>query len=106
MLGYGLSLLLLAVIVAVAAVLAWRRRGGGASPRAGQQLRALEFARLGPHDRLVLAECDGKRYLLAQGVRGVTLIDRLADSPPAPPLPAAVAAGAAPLAAVTGRLAS
>jgi flagellar biogenesis protein FliO len=102
--GYGVSLLLLSVIVAGAVVLAWRRRGGGAvGKRMGNQLRALEFAPLGPNDRLVLAECDGKRYLLAQGVRGVTLIDRLADSPPAPALaaPAAVSIDAA-----VGRLAA
>lgn len=100
--GYGMSLLVVAVIVAVAVALAWRRRGGmGYGQRAGQQLRTLEFAPLGPNDRLILAECDGKRYLLAQGARGVTLIDRLADGPPAVPNPAstALAAGSGGVAA-------
>lgn len=92
MLGYGLSLLVVAVFVAVAVVLAWRRRGG-VGKQAGNQLRALEFAPLGPNDRLILAECDGKRYLLAQGAQGVTLIDRLADGPAPAPAVAVAAAG-------------
>ena len=82
MMGYRSSPLMAAVIVALAVVLAWRRRAGsGLGKRAGQQLRTLEITALGPNDRLILAECDGKRYLLAQGARGVTLIDRLADEP-------------------------
>jgi hypothetical protein len=102
MVGYGLSLLVVAVIVGVAVALAWRRRGGnGLGRRAGQQLRTLEFVPLGPSDRLILAECDGKRYLLAQGSRGVTLIDRLPDGPPPVPGPASAAldAGSTGLAA-------
>ena len=62
---------------------------------------------LGPNARLILAECDGKRYLLAQGAQGVTLIDRLADGPTPTPTPAVAAVAAAvAVDTVTGRLAA
>jgi flagellar biogenesis protein FliO len=80
MAGYVTSLLLLAAVVAGAAVLAWRRRNAGVAGRGGASLRAIEFAPLGPRDRLVLAECEGRRYLLAQGPQGVTLLDRLFEN--------------------------
>ena len=79
MAGYVTSLLLLAAVVA-GAVLAWRRRNAGVAGRGGASLRAIEFAPLGPRDRLVLAECEGRRYLLAQGPQGVTLLDRLFEN--------------------------
>jgi len=80
MAGYVTSLLLLAAVVAAAAVLAWRRRHAVVAGRGGASLRAIEFAPLGPRDRLVLAECEGRRYLLAQGPQGVTLLDRLFEN--------------------------
>jgi flagellar biogenesis protein FliO len=80
MAGYVTSLLLLAAVVAAAAVLAWRRRHAVVAGRGSASLRAIEFAPLGPRDRLVLAECEGRRYLLAQGPQGVTLLDRLFEN--------------------------
>ena len=84
MVGYGLSLLLVAAIVAGALALAWRRRVSGPIRRSAGVLRTLEFAPLGPNARLVLAECDGRRYLLAQAANGVTLVDRWGDGLPQP----------------------
>jgi len=80
MAGYITSLLLLAAVVAGALLLAWRRRMSLVSGRSGGGLRAIEFVPLGPRDRLVLAECEGRRYLLAQGPQGVTLLDRLFET--------------------------
>ena len=80
MAGYVTSLLLLAAVVAAAAVLAWRRRHAVVAGRGSASLRAIEFAPRGPRDRLVLAECEGRRYLLAQGPQGVTLLDRLFEN--------------------------
>lgn len=81
--GYLLSLLLLLAIVASALTLAWRRRAGLQSQgRDGVRLRALAVVSIGGDNRLVLAECEGRRYLLAQNPQGVSLLDRLPDSPP------------------------
>lgn len=65
--GYLLSLLLLLAVVAAALALAWRRRPG--LPPGGE-------------NSLVLAECEGRRYLLGQNRQGLSLLDRLPDSPP------------------------
>jgi hypothetical protein len=88
MLSYAPSLLLLAAIVAVAVALGWRRHGLRLqrSPAAAG-LRTLEVAGLGGNDRLVLAECLGRRYLLAQGSQGLVVVDRWpepAETAPAP----------------------
>jgi hypothetical protein len=76
MLSYGPPLLLLASIVAVALVLGWRRRGVGLQRHPSAGLRTLEVAAVGSSDRLVLAECLGRRYLLAQGSQGLVMLDR------------------------------
>ena len=76
MLSYGPPLLLLASIVAVALVLGWRRRGVGLQRHPSAGLRTREVAAVGSSDRLVLAECLGRRYLLAQGSQGLVMLDR------------------------------
>lgn len=76
MLSYAPPLLLLASIVAVALVLGWRRRGVGLQRHPSAGLRTLEVAAVGSSDRLVLAECLGRRYLLAQGSQGLVMLDR------------------------------
>ena len=80
MLPYATALLLLAAIVAVALVLGWRRRGMGLQRHASAGLRTLEVAAVGSNDRLVLAECLGRRYLLAQGSQGLVMLDRWPDA--------------------------
>jgi flagellar protein FliO/FliZ len=78
--GYGSALSLLLLLVAVAVWLLWRRPRNAAGRRTRSSLRTLEASALGPRDRLLLVECEGRRYLLSQGVQGVRLLDRL-DSP-------------------------
>lgn len=81
--GYILALLLLLAVVAGALALTWRRRGGlERQGRDAVRLRALAVVPIGGESRLVLAECEGRRYLLAQNPQGVTLLDRLPDSMP------------------------
>lgn len=81
--GYLLSLLLLLAVVAAALALAWRRRAGRQSgARDAVRLRALAVVPLGGENSLVLAECEGRRYLLGQNRQGLSLLDRLPDSPP------------------------
>ncbi len=93
MLSYAPSLLLLAAIVAVAVVLGWRRHGMRLQRHpAAAGLRTLEVAGLGGNDRLVLAECLGRRYLLAQGSQGLVVVDRWPEPAGADPaLPDAAA---------------
>lgn len=78
--GYSSALVLLCLLVAVAVWLLWRRPRPGSGGRSGASLRLLEASALGPRDRLLLVECDGRRYLLSQGVQGVRLLDRLDGS--------------------------
>ncbi|MDM7942416.1 MAG: flagellar biosynthetic protein FliO [Hydrogenophaga sp.] len=81
--GYGSAALLLLMLVVLALWLIWRRpRGGGGGLRSKAAIRTLEAAALGGRDRLLLVECDGRRYLLSQGVQGVQLIDRLEPARP------------------------
>ncbi|WP_439114060.1 flagellar biosynthetic protein FliO [Hydrogenophaga sp.] len=80
MAGYSSALVLLVLLVAVAVWLLWRRPRQGPGGRSSASLRMLEAFALGPRDRLLLVECDGRRYLLSQGVQGVRLLDRL-DAP-------------------------
>lgn len=99
MLSYAPPLLLLAAIVAAAVALTWRRRGLGLQRRpASAGLRTLEVAAVGGNDRLVLAECLGRRYLLSQGSHGVVMLDRWPEEPGAGqgPPPAAAPSGPAP----------
>ncbi|MDH4390286.1 MAG: flagellar biosynthetic protein FliO [Aquabacterium sp.] len=99
MLSYAPPLLLLAGIVTAAVVLTWRRHGLSLRrPSATAGLRTLEVALVGGNDRLVLAECLGRRYLLAQGSQGLVMLDRWPEEPGAGPLPAPAAAPSGPAA--------
>lgn len=81
--GYSSALSLLVLLVVVAVWLLWKRpRDAAGRLRSRGSIRTLEAAALGSRDRLLLVECDGRRYLLSQGVQGVRLIDRL--DPPGP----------------------
>lgn len=87
--GYSsaLSLSLLLLLVVVAVWLLWRRPRNAVGRRTRSSLRTLEASALGPRDRLLLVECEGRRYLLSQGVQGVRLLDRLDSPAPQEPQP-------------------
>jgi flagellar biogenesis protein FliO len=80
--GVLLALLLLAATVVVAmGIERWiHPRSRRTASTAG--LRLLNQLRVGPGQRLLLLDCDGRRYLLSQGGQGVRLIDRLPDAVP------------------------
>lgn len=85
--GYGAAALLLSLLVMAALWLLWKSpKVEGGRTRSKASIRTLEAAALGSRDRLLLVECEGRRYLLSQGLQGVQLIDRLgptgSDAPP------------------------
>lgn len=87
--GYGSAGLLLLILVVLALWLIWRRpRGAGGGLRSRAAIRTVEALALGSRDRLLLVECDGRRYLLSQSVQGVQLIDRLGPTGSDAPSPA------------------
>ena len=74
--GYTLLLVLLAALVGAALLLAARRRGPGLLRREGS-LRVLESLALGPRERVLLLECQGRRFLVGQGAQGLVLLARV-----------------------------
>lgn len=60
----------LAVLIAVQIVLKRHAQGIGKRLGRGREIRLVEVAALGPHERLSLVEADGQRILVLTGRNG------------------------------------